>query len=161
MTGEIVSSSVEETMVIGRRLAAFLKPGDLVALTGELGAGKTQFAKGIATGLGVDPATPVTSPTYTLLNIYSGRYPLYHFDLYRLHDGQEVLDLGFDEYFHGDGVCLVEWAERLDDLLPDDCLHITMSHTADDCRRLFFQWQGPRGEDLAGFLATRHNEKMF
>jgi tRNA threonylcarbamoyladenosine biosynthesis protein TsaE len=129
-----------------------LRPGDFLALTGELGAGKTQFAKGIAEGLGVDPSVPVTSPTYTLLNIYGGRVPFYHFDLYRLHGGQDLLDLGFEEYFHGDGVCLVEWAERLQDLLPEDHLLITMSHDGADHRIISFTSAGPRGEDLAGLL---------
>lgn len=161
MTWSLVSKSVEETVSVGKRLGALLQGGDFVALQGELGAGKTQLAKGIAEGLGVDPSIPVTSPTYTLLNVYSGRLPFYHFDLYRLHGGQDLLDLGFDEYFHGDGICLVEWAERLQEMLPDDYLLITMSHVGDDCRSLSFTPSGSRGEQLIRLLMDDDNEKMF
>ncbi|WP_243373901.1 tRNA (adenosine(37)-N6)-threonylcarbamoyltransferase complex ATPase subunit type 1 TsaE [Geotalea sp. SG265] len=156
MTRIIVSKSVQETISAGKRLGALLGAGDFLALTGELGAGKTQFAKGIAEGLGVDPATPITSPTYTLLNIYPGRVPFYHFDLYRLQGSEDLLDLGFEEYFHGDGVCLVEWAERLEETLPEDHLLITMSHDGDDCRTLSFTPSGSRGEELAGLLMSDH-----
>ncbi|ACM21283.1 N-carboxy-L-threonyl-AMP--tRNA (adenosine37-6-N)-N-carboxy-L-threonyltransferase, TsaE subunit [Geotalea daltonii FRC-32] len=161
MTWSLVSKSVEETVSVGKKLGTLLQGGDFVALQGELGAGKTQLAKGIAEGLGVDPSIPVTSPTYTLLNVYSGRLPFYHFDLYRLHGGQDLLDLGFDEYFHGDGICLVEWAERLQEMLPDDYLLITMSHVGDDCRSLSFTSSGSRGEQLIRLLMDDDNEKMF
>lgn len=156
MTVKIVSQGVQETVSVGRKLGTLLRSGDFLALTGDLGAGKTQFAKGVAEGLGVDPSIPVTSPTYTLLNIYAGRVSFYHFDLYRLHGSEDVADLGFEEYFHGDGVCLVEWAERLQDMLPENHLLITMSHDGDDCRTLSFVPSGARGEELAGLLMACH-----
>ena len=90
-----------------------MQAGDFIALSGELGSGKTRFVRGVAEGLTVDPATQITSPTYSLLHIYTGRLPLYHFDLYRLAGDADVAELGFAEFFFGDGVSLVEWADRL------------------------------------------------
>lgn len=130
------SGTPNETEKIGALIGGLLEPGDFIALRGELGAGKTRFARGVATGLGVDPYLPVTSPTYTLLNIYQGRMPLYHFDLYRLSGDADVLDLGFDDYFHGDGVSLVEWPERLDEELPGDRLEIVFNYTGETRRRI-------------------------
>ncbi|HZV80579.1 MAG TPA: tRNA (adenosine(37)-N6)-threonylcarbamoyltransferase complex ATPase subunit type 1 TsaE [Geobacteraceae bacterium] len=128
------SGTPAETEKIGALLGALLQPGDFIALRGELGAGKTRFARGVATGLGVDTGIPVTSPTYTLLNIYSGRLPLYHFDLYRLSGDEEVVDLGFADYFHGDGVSLVEWPERLCEELPPERLEIFFSYVEETVR---------------------------
>ncbi len=130
------SGSPEETERIGALLGELLQPGDFIALRGELGAGKTRFARGVATGLGVDPAVPVTSPTYTLLNIYGGRLTLYHFDLYRLSGDEEVVELGFADYFHGDGVSLVEWPERLCEELPRERLEIHFSYLDETVRRV-------------------------
>lgn len=135
-------------MELGRRLGRLLAPGDFLALTGELGAGKTQFAKGIALGLEVDPGTPVTSPTYTILNIYQGRLPLYHFDLYRLEDGEEVVALGFEEYFYASGVCVVEWAERLGEEAPGELLAVSLAHDGDDRRAVTFEAAGTRAQVL-------------
>jgi len=148
----VVTESGAETIALGSRLGRLLAPGDFVALTGELGAGKTQFAKGVALGLEVDADTPVTSPTYTILNIYQGRIPLYHFDLYRLQSAEEVEDLGFDEYFGGDGACLVEWAERLDGDLPAQLLTVTLSHTGPESRSVSFAAAGQRGQELLAAL---------
>ena len=139
----VVTRSSVETEEWGARLGRLLAPGDFVALVGELGAGKTQFAKGIAAGLDVDPGTPVTSPTYTILNIYQGRLPLYHFDLYRLHSADEIADLGFDEYFFGSGACVVEWAERMGEDMPEH-ITVSLSHSADQERVISFQAQGAR-----------------
>lgn len=132
----IVSSSPEATEQLGARLAQLLQPGDFIALHGELGAGKTKFASGIARGLGVDPSVPVTSPTYTLMNIYHGDIPLYHFDLYRLGGDYDIIDLGFNEYFSGDGICLVEWAERLEKELPQERLEVFISFEAENVRQI-------------------------
>lgn len=140
----LLSSSPERTEALGRLLAGLLQPGDFVALHGDLGAGKTCFARGVASGLGVAAGTPITSPTYTLLNIYAGRIPLYHFDLYRLSTDDDAFEAGFHEYFHGDGVSLVEWPERLVSLLPDHRLEIHFTQVDDQVRRIEFRPMGER-----------------
>lgn len=149
---QVETSSGAETIALGARLGRLLAPGDFVALVGELGAGKTQFAKGVALGLEVADDTPVTSPTYTILNIYQGRIPLYHFDLYRLQGPEDVDNLGFEEYFSGNGACLVEWAERLEDELPAQMLTVTLSHTGPESRSVAFTGTGKRGEELVAAL---------
>jgi tRNA threonylcarbamoyladenosine biosynthesis protein TsaE len=112
-----ISHSVEETAAVGANYARNAQRGDVFALTGDLGAGKTQFAKGFVRAIGSDAA--VTSPTFTLVHEYSGgRLPIYHFDFYRLDSANAVLRLGFDDYIDGDGVCLIEWAGRFRELLP-------------------------------------------
>lgn len=111
------SYSPEDTRALGRQLAGKVRPGDIVTLTGDLGVGKTVFVKGFAEGLGI--TEPVTSPTFTLVCEYTtGTIPLYHFDVYRIEDEDEMYAVGLDEYLNGDGVCLIEWAERIDDLIP-------------------------------------------
>ena len=127
-TFSVISNSAEETSRLGERLGRLAGPGDVIALTGDLGSGKTQFARGVAAGAGVDPAVPITSPTYTLLNIYPGRSQLYHFDLYRLEGAADVAELGFEEYLDGDGIAVVEWAERLQELLPEERLAVFFSY---------------------------------
>jgi tRNA threonylcarbamoyladenosine biosynthesis protein TsaE len=148
----VVTNSGSETVALGARLGRLLAPGDFVALVGELGAGKTQFAKGVAQGLEVDPGTPVTSPTYTILNIYQGRLPLYHFDLYRLHGPEEVEELGFEEYFSGAGACIVEWAERLGEETPAEVLTVTLAHAGAAERTVCFTALGKRAEALLAAL---------
>ena len=148
----VVSHSVAETVALGKRLGTLVGPGDFIALTGELGAGNTHFARGVAAGLGVDPAVPVTSPTYTILNIYGGRLPLYHFDLYRLAGDREEDELGFEEYFYGDGVCLVEWAERWPDLLPAERLTVFFDYRDDLGRSISLEPRGARYESLVNEL---------
>lgn len=148
----VSTESAAETAELGMRLGRLLMRGDFIALTGELGSGKTQFAGGVAQGLGVDPAVPVTSPTYTLMNIYEGRVSLYHFDLYRLAGDDDAAELGFAEYFYGDGVCLVEWAERLQDEMPAERLTIGFSHGGDDVRRIDFAPSSTRYRELVAEL---------
>ncbi len=116
MTRRLSSLTADETLAIGRRLSENLKPGDVVTLSGQLGAGKTTLVKGIASGLGVEE--PVTSPTFTLIQEYEGRIPLYHVDLYRITEAEQLEDLGLEEYFYGNGVTLIEWPEKAVSFLP-------------------------------------------
>lgn len=113
---EIRLKGLEETKEFGIKIGNILKGGDIVCLNGDLGAGKTTLTKSIGLGLGVTDY--ITSPTFTLINEYSGRLPVYHFDVYRLENADELYDLGFDEYFYGKGVCIIEWADKIEKLLP-------------------------------------------
>ena len=114
----VITKSPEQTELLGKKLAAFLRPGDVIAYYGDLGAGKTAFTRGLAAGLGIREA--VTSPTYTIVNEYlSGRMPLFHFDMYRLSSSEELFDIGWEDYLARGGVCAVEWSENVADALPD------------------------------------------
>lgn len=147
-----VATSPARTCCLAAVIAALLEPGDFIALKGELGAGKTTFAQGLARGLGVAADTPVTSPTYTLLNSYPTQIPLYHFDLYRLAGDDDALAAGFDEYFSGNGICLVEWPERLASLLPDSRLEILLEYHGDEARRIELRPFGDRFRRLLTYL---------
>ncbi len=120
----LFTESEAETMALGKKLAAHLSAGDVVATIGELGSGKTRLIQGICTGLGV--TQEVTSPTFTLINEYRGRLPVYHFDFYRITSQEEVWRLGFEEYWFGDGISLIEWADKVSELLPSDRVTITL-----------------------------------
>lgn len=111
----MTTGSEEETLALGTRIGRLIERPMLILLQGDLGAGKSVLARGVARGLGVPEQTPITSPTFTLMNHYSARFDLYHFDLYRLSDPDELIELGFDEFAHGTGVALVEWPERMED----------------------------------------------
>lgn len=150
----IISASPAATEAFAARVGQLLLPGDFVSLHGELGAGKTRFAGGIARGLGVDPAIFVTSPTYTLLNIYQGRMPLYHFDLYRLSGDDDVVALGFSEYFSANGVCLVEWSERLNDEIPQGRLEVSLSYIDESSRSIELISTMPGHTRLIELLST-------
>ena len=119
-----VSNSPAETEALGEALAAKLKPGSVIAYTGDLGAGKTAFTRGLARGLGV--TARVTSPTFTIVNEYKSAkgFPVYHFDFYRISKISEAYDIGIDEYFGGEGLCLIEWPEKIKEILPDDCFQV-------------------------------------
>lgn len=120
MDGVFLTHSAEETRALAEKLASEAQAGDVVALHGDLGAGKTVFAGGFAKGLGVPYPEDVVSPTYTLLQVHEGgRLPLYHFDVYRLEDEEEAAEIGLDEYLFGSGVCLIEWPSRVEGLLPE------------------------------------------
>ncbi len=115
---QITTHSADETQALGKKLAESLRPGDVIAYFGDLGAGKTAFTRGIAEGLGV--SEQVTSPTYTIVNEYlSGRLPLFHFDMYRLGSSDELFDIGWEDYLARGGVCAVEWSENVEDALQD------------------------------------------
>ena len=130
-----ISASADETISLARTLAATLRRGDVLALCGELGAGKTHFVKGLAAGLGTPSS--VTSPTFTLIHEYpGGRLPLYHFDFYRLDDADEALRIGLDEYLFGDGVCVIEWAEKFPALLPPHTRWLRFTHRTEDARAI-------------------------
>ena len=122
-------------MAHGRAISATLRRGDVLALCGDLGAGKTHFVKGLTAGLGAD--ADVTSPTFTLIHEYmGGRMPLYHFDFYRLEDEDDALKIGLDEYLDGDGVCLIEWADKFPALLPPHTRYLRFSHRDDGSRTI-------------------------
>lgn len=123
----IHTNSPEETYAAAKSFAGRLKKGDVICMYGDLGAGKTLFAQGIAEGLGV--SEHVSSPTFTIVNEYEGRIPFYHFDVYRIADPEEMLEIGFDEYLFGEGVCLIEWAELVGELLPENCISVTITRS--------------------------------
>lgn len=133
-TEPLVSRSPEETRALGERLGARLAPGAVVACTGELGAGKTCFLQGLARGLGV--TTDVTSPTFVLINQYRGRVPIYHLDAYRTGSLTELVDLGLEEILDGDGVTVIEWADKLASLLPARTIHVSISGLGDEPREI-------------------------
>lgn len=135
---KLQSSSEDETMRIGQKLAILLKPGSVVTLSGQIGAGKTTFVKGIAAGLGVKRM--VTSPTFTIIKEYAGELPLYHMDAYRLEHSDE--DIGFSEYFDGNGISVVEWATFIEDYLPEKRLNIEFKYVDNHSRTLIFHPNG-------------------
>ena len=131
-----ISHSAEETFQIGAHFASSLPKNSVVAFCGELGAGKTAFIKGVATRLTGCQAEEISSPTFTYLNIYEGQTPVFHFDLYRLSDEKGFLSMGFEEYFYKEGVCCLEWSERISKLLPQDCYIVTLWHMAPQTRKI-------------------------
>ena len=137
----VVTKNAAETRKLGAKLAEQLQAGDVVLLEGELGAGKSELARGVARGLGVQET--VTSPSFTILNVYeSGRVPLYHFDWYRLESSGELYELGMDEYLGGDGIALVEWPDRCPDAVPADCLRIRIDAEGENTRRIGMEPEG-------------------
>jgi tRNA threonylcarbamoyladenosine biosynthesis protein TsaE len=117
--------SAEETMLVGKALGKILTIRDVVCLTGDLGTGKTAFTNGIAVALGIDDY--ITSPTFTIVNEYKTEIPLYHFDVYRIAEPEEMFDIGFEEYLYGDGVVVIEWAELIRDILPDELIWVKIN----------------------------------
>ena len=143
---ERYSSSVEETEALGRALAQRLAPGAVVAFTGDLGAGKTAFVRGMAQGLGI--AQRVTSPTFTIVNEYEGgRLPLFHFDMYRLGSADELFHIGWEDYLRRGGVCAVEWSETVRDALEPDTIYVDIRRGAEDNQRIL-TLHGPGLDDL-------------
>ena len=122
---EYLSHSPEETEQLGEQLGRTLRPGSVVAYRGDLGMGKTAFTRGLARGLGC--TCRVTSPTFTIVNEYSGALPLFHFDMYRLDSSDELFDIGWEDYLSRGGVCAVEWSERVEDALPEDALWVSLA----------------------------------
>ncbi|MFZ3579555.1 tRNA (adenosine(37)-N6)-threonylcarbamoyltransferase complex ATPase subunit type 1 TsaE [Virgibacillus sp. DJP39] len=148
---QIKTHTEEDTKVIAAQLAGLLGPGDVVTLEGDLGAGKTTFTKGIATGLGVKRI--VNSPTYTIVKEYEGDLPLYHMDVYRLEDSEE--DIGFSEYFEGDGISIVEWAHFIKEYLPKERLDIKINHIDEQSRLIQFCPRGSRFDSIIASLKEK------
>lgn len=131
---QFLTTTPEQTEALGERLAAALHGGEIIAYRGELGAGKTAFTRGLARGLGI--SMRVTSPTYTIVNEYTGgRLPLFHFDMYRLHDADDLFDIGWEDYLERGGVCAVEWSENVAEAMTG-AITVTIEKTADDARRI-------------------------
>ena len=146
-----LSKNREETVKLGERLAHALKGGDIVCLSGDLGSGKTTFTKGIARGLKIKEEA-VNSPTFVLMNAYEGRLPLFHFDLYRLDKEGEILNLGYEEFLYGNGVSVIEWAEKLGELTPKDFLKIQFENKSENERLLTLLPLGKRAKEITGHL---------
>lgn len=125
-------------MAFAHRFASSLKEGSVIALQGELGSGKTHFVKGMAQAFGIDKST-VHSPTYALIHEYDGRLPLYHFDCYRMESVREALEIGAEEYFYGQGVCAIEWSERINAILPEQTISIQLETTGESQRQIFIK----------------------
>lgn len=137
---EYISNSAEETKKIAADFACGLKPGDILCMRGDLGAGKTAFTQGIARGLGINE--PITSPTFTIVNEYYGRLPLYHFDVYRISAPDEMYEVGYEEYVYGDGVCVIEWPQLIEDILPQKRYEVTILKDmllGDDYRKIIIE----------------------
>lgn len=128
------TNSEKETFELGIKIGNCMKKGDVISLNGDLGAGKTHLVKGIAKAFGIDEC--ITSPTFTIVNEYKdGRLPLYHFDVYRINDIDEMYEIGFDEYLYGDGVCVIEWGNIVDELLPENTIRIDIKVLEGENRR--------------------------
>ena len=133
---KIVIKNEEETKKFGGKLCEKLTAGSIVALTGDLGTGKTTLTKAIAAGLGVTDV--ITSPTFNIVKQYdSGRLPLYHFDVYRIGDVDEMYEIGYEEYFFGDGVCVIEWADLIEEIIPDDAVRIEIEYGEKEGERIY------------------------
>lgn len=152
MTIVLETGSREQTFAAGEALGRLLRPGEVVALTGELGAGKTVFTQGLAAGLGCEPRVPVTSPTFVIMHEYPGPAPLFHFDFYRLAREEDALGVGCEEYFEAEGVCAVEWAEKFEGLLPKTAIRVIIVRLSEYRRRIELA-SGPEFDARATRLA--------
>lgn len=143
---EFLVNSVDKTLELGEKIGSLAKSGDIFCLTGDLGTGKTHITKGIAKGLGVKEH--ITSPTFNIVNEYhSGRHTLYHFDVYRVNDPDEIYAIGFDEYIFSDGISIIEWANYIEELIPDNYVHINitkMPELGENIRKVTIKYYGSR-----------------
>jgi tRNA threonylcarbamoyladenosine biosynthesis protein TsaE len=157
---KITSSSPQKTEQIGLLLGEMLIRGDIIALSGELGTGKTTLVRGMALGMGLEK-DDVASPSFTLVNEYRGPLPLFHLDLYRLHDEKELLDIDFEAYIRGEGVVVIEWADRISGAVPSDAIWITLRYVADERREIVAEARGARYELIIEELQRRvYNKKI-
>ncbi|MCX7927662.1 MAG: tRNA (adenosine(37)-N6)-threonylcarbamoyltransferase complex ATPase subunit type 1 TsaE [Candidatus Omnitrophica bacterium] len=145
---QFISNSEKDTLSLGKKIARKLRPADILCLIGELGSGKTVLAKGICAGLGVIPKE-VTSPTFVLMRQYEGRLTVYHMDLYRLKNPDEILSIGYEEFIFGEGVTLIEWADKLGYLTPKQFLEVYLEVTGQQTRKIFFKGYGQHYQELA------------
>ncbi len=145
---KLETHSFEETVEAGLKLGNILKPGDVIWLSGDLGTGKTALTNGIAKALGINAY--ITSPTFNLVNEYEGKLPLYHFDVYRIADPDEMFDIGFDEYLNNGGVTVIEWGEQIAEILPSDIIRVTIEKNLQkglDVREITIEFIGSRYSD--------------
>jgi tRNA threonylcarbamoyladenosine biosynthesis protein TsaE len=149
-----VTTSVQETVWLGQQLGLRLQDGDIIALVGDLGGGPTWFTKGVAMALGINPDT-IVSPTFTLVNEYEGRYKLFHMDLYRLNDKPEIIALDLDEYFSGQGIVVVEWADRWPEELPGETIEVALRIVDEDTRELRFSASHARSKKILRALKEK------
>ena len=133
---QIITGDANETSAFARGIGEKLREGDILALSGELGSGKTCFTGGLARGLGVNENYQITSPTFTLINEYPAKYKLYHFDVYRLTGYSDLEDLGYEEYFAGKGVVVIEWAEKIAQIIPDSAIFINFEYIEENKRKI-------------------------
>jgi tRNA threonylcarbamoyladenosine biosynthesis protein TsaE len=152
---EFLTNSPEETEALGRHLGSLLGPGAFLALRGDLGGGKTCFTRGVVQAVAPESAHLVASPTFAIMNLYPGPLPVYHFDFYRMAAEYDIIDLGFMDYLYGEGVCIVEWSERLESLLPAGHLQVTFHYADDEKRRITVETRGACPEILLSRLLKR------
>ena len=147
---QIYLENEEKTREIGSKLGELLTPKSVICLIGDLGAGKTTMTQSLARALGVDDY--ITSPTFTIVNEYEGNMPLYHFDVYRIGSSEEMYDIGYDEYINSDGVCIIEWANLIEDILPDEYLYIEMNYK-ETGREMILTPKGEKYEEIVKELS--------
>jgi tRNA threonylcarbamoyladenosine biosynthesis protein TsaE len=147
---------------LGACIGSLLHPGDVVALQGDLGGGKTCLTRGVVAAVTPQSAHLVASPTYAIMNCYPGDTPVYHFDFYRLAGDNDIAELGFEEFFYGEGVCIIEWSERLAELLPPDLLTVLFEYLGDDQRKITMTSSGQKSDALlTQLLVDFQNKKIF
>lgn len=151
-SAHITLAEFEQTMAFGYQIGSVAQPGDIILLTGDLGAGKTTLTQAIGKGLQVPASCYITSPTFSLLHEYPGRIPLYHMDLYRLAGEEEIEELGFEEYIYGQGLTVIEWPERLGDLTPSDYLEIEIFSPTPETREITLTAHGTLCQRLEEFI---------
>lgn len=151
---EVITDSPVETECLGKYLGALLQPGSFLALQGDLGGGKTCLTRGVVAAIAPQSAHLVSSPTYAIMNSYPGDMPVYHFDFYRLAGDDDIVELGFEEFFYGDGICVAEWSERLVEMLPDDTLTLHFNYAGDDQRVITITGSGEKAESVLEQLAV-------
>ena len=145
------TKNAEETEQLGLKIGKLLRGGELIAMTGDLGAGKTTLSKALARGLEIDDY--ITSPTFTIVNEYSGRVKLFHFDVYRIADIEEMYDLGYEEYFYSDGVCIVEWSNLISEILPENRINLDITYLDENKREITISGTGEKFDSLVKGLS--------